>query len=193
MPQWRSFHFLFLFLAAVAAAASDLQQADEKCITAVTESLGDLDDSPRPQLRQAFQAIARAQLYGRPLKVQEHLEKRAHDILSAVDRCGASTPAVPCLFDATLARPPRDRRIFIAANLRNNAALMPHFIPQLLLSVVSLPYSDTFVSLYESGSVDATGNTHLHHSLSVAVIIEVLTEYMVADMHNFLKVCLPVM
>lgn len=188
MPQCRDARLSFLLLAAVAALASALRQADEKCITAVTQSLGDLDDSPRAQLRQAFQAIARSQLYGRPLQIQEHLEKRAYDILSAVDQCGASTPAVPCLFDATLATPPRDRRIFIAANLHNNAALMPHFIPQLLLSVVSLPYRDTFVSLYESGSTDATGMISSPTFGFVAVTTGPLHAYRVADMHCLVKV-----
>ncbi len=109
------------------------------------------------QLRQAFQVIARSQLYGRPLQIQEHLEKRIYDILSAVDQCGAGTPAVPCLLDPTLPTPPKDKKIFIASDLHNNAALMPHYITQLLLSVVSLTPGDTFVSLYESGSSDATG------------------------------------
>ncbi len=129
----------------------------EQCILAIRSDLSDLTDSPKAQLRQAFQGIARSQLYGRPLQIQEHLEKRAYEILSAVDQCGAGTPAVPCLLDPTLPTPPRDKKIFIAANLHNNAALMPHFITQLLLSVVSLTPGDAFVSLYESGSTDATG------------------------------------
>ena len=129
----------------------------EQCILAIRSDLSDLTDSPKAQLRQAFQGIARSQLYGRPLQIQEHLEKRAYEILLAVDHCGAGTPAVPCLLDPTLPTPPRDKKIFIAANLHNNAALMPHFITQLLLSVVSFTPGNAFVSLYESGSTDATG------------------------------------
>ena len=133
------------------------ESANEQCILAIKSDLSDLTDSPKAQLRQAFQGIARSQLYGRPLQIQEHLEKRAYEILSAVDQCGAGIPAVPCLLDPTLPTPPRDKKIFIAANLHNNAALMPHFLTQLLLSVISFTPGDAFVSLYESGSTDATG------------------------------------
>ena len=157
MPQCGKVPSLTLFLSATVLLSAATREADEQCILAIKESLIDLEDSPRVQLRQAFQVIARSQLYGRPLQIQEHLEKRAYDILSAIDQCGAGTPAVPCLLDPTLPAPPRNRRIFIASNLHNNAALMPHYITQLLLSVVSLTPEATFVSLYESGSTDATG------------------------------------
>ena len=146
------------------------REDDEQCILAITESLIDLENSPRVQLRQAFQVIARSQLYGRPLQIEEHLEKRIYDILSAVDQCGAGTPAVPCLLDQTLPTPPKDKKIFIASNLHNNAALMPHYITQLLLSVVSLTPGDTFVSLYESGSTDATGRLGFRAATSASVL-----------------------
>ena len=157
MPQCGTIASLLLLLTAAILLCSASRESDEKCIAAITGSLIDLENSPRAQLRQALQVIARSQLYGRPLQIQEHLEKRIYDILSAVDQCGAGTPAVPCLLDPTLPTAPKDKRIFIASNLHNNAALMPHYITQLLLSVVSLTPGDTFVSLYESGSADATG------------------------------------
>ena len=147
---------VILLLALISLCAA-FESADEQCILAIRNSLSELADSPKAQLRQAFQGIARSQLYGRPLQIQEHLEKRAYETLSAIDQCGANTPAVPCLLDPTLPTPPRDKKIFIAANLHNNAALMPHFITQLLLSVVSFTPGAAFVSLYESGSTDATG------------------------------------
>ena len=151
------FIFFVISIAALSSLCAAFESADEQCILAIRSGLSDLPVAPKAQLRQAFQGIARSQLYGRPLQIQEHLEKRAYEILSAIDQCGAGTPAVPCLLDPTLPTPPRDKKIFIAANLHNNAALMPHFVTQLLLSVVSLTPGNAFVSLYESGSTDATG------------------------------------
>ncbi len=146
---------VLLLIASVLCSAS--RDDNDQCIAAITGSSIDLENSPRVQLRLAFQVIARSQLYRMPLQIQGHLKKRIYDILSAVDHCGADTPAVPCLPDPALPTPPKDKRIFIASNLHINAALMPHYITQLLLSVVSLTPGDTFVSLYESGSTDATG------------------------------------
>ena len=170
MPQCTKTSALLLLLAAAALLSSASREADEQCISAISGSLIDLEDSPKVQLRQAFQVIARSQLYGRPLQIKEHLEKRVYDILSAVDQCGASTPAVPCLLDPTLPTPPKSKRIFIASNLHNNAALMPHYITQLLLSVVSLTPGDTFVSLYESGSTDGTGKPSLGSAVHLAFV-----------------------
>jgi len=170
MPRCGTLHLFLSLLAAAPLLASASRKVDEECISDIQESLIDLADSPKAQLRQAFQTIARSQLYGRPLQIQEHLEKRVYDILSAVDQCGAGTPAVPCLLDSTLPPPPRDKKIFIASNLHNTAALMPHYITQLLLSVVSLVSGNVFVSVYESGSTDATGEHFRPLSASEAVI-----------------------
>ncbi len=119
MPRCGTLHLFLSLLAAAALLASASRKVDEECISDIQESLIDLADSPKAQLRQAFQTIARSQLYGRPLQIQEHLEKRVYDILSAVDQCGAGTPAVPCLLDSTLPPPPGDKKIFIASNLHN--------------------------------------------------------------------------
>ena len=167
MPQCGTIPSLLLTLCIAALLCAASREADEQCIAAISGSLIDLEESPRAQLRQAFQVIARSQLYGRTLQIQEHLEKRVYDILSAVDQCGAGTPAVPCLLDPTLPPAPKNKKIFIASNLHNNAALMPHYITQLLLSVVSLTPGDTFVSLYESGSTDATGKHSLHQFITL--------------------------
>lgn len=162
---------LLLLLSGAALLSSASREADEPCISAITESLIDLEDSPRVQLRQAFQVIARSQLYGRPLQIREHLEKRVYDILSAVDQCGAGTPAVPCLQDPMLPSPPQNKKLFIASNLHNNSPLMPHYITQLLLSVVSLTPGDTFVSLYESGSTDATGKPSFASTVRCSLLV----------------------
>ena len=62
--------------------------------------------------------------------------------------------------DATLSHT-IDKRIFLAANLKDNEELMPHFILQLLLSVAAMQRDAVFISVYESGSTDLTGAPHL--------------------------------
>ncbi|CAK0732893.1 hypothetical protein CVIRNUC_000197 [Coccomyxa viridis] len=49
-----------------------------------------------------------------------------------------------------------DKRIFLAANLKDNEELMPHFILQLLLSIAAMHRDAVFISVYESGSTDLT-------------------------------------
>ena len=49
-----------------------------------------------------------------------------------------------------------DKRIFLAANLKDNEELMPHFILQLLLSIAAIQRDAVFISVYESGSTDLT-------------------------------------
>ena len=48
----------------------------------------------------------------------------------------------------------------LAVNLRNNAALMPHYTLQLMALLVARPVGQTFLSIYESGSTDGTGTQH---------------------------------
>ena len=55
-----------------------------------------------------------------------------------------------------------DKRIFLAANLKDNEELMPHFILQLLLSIAAMHRDAVFISVYESGSTDLTGAQHLN-------------------------------
>ena len=62
--------------------------------------------------------------------------------------------------DATLSHT-IDKRIFLAANLKDNEELMPHFILQLLLSVAAMQTDAVFISVYESGSTDLTGTQYL--------------------------------
>ena len=61
---------------------------------------------------------------------------------------------------------------FVAANMKDNEAVMPHFIYQLMQLVLAAPTPTTyFVSVYESGSRDKTGThqanlsrQHCHYS-----------------------------
>ena len=54
--------------------------------------------------------------------------------------------------------------VFLAGLLTNNEALMPHYILQLLEFASAMPAGSLFVSIYESGSTDRTGDpmTHMH-------------------------------
>ena len=53
-------------------------------------------------------------------------------------------------------------QVLLAANVHNSEELLPHFILQLshLLSV--LPHGTAFLSIYESGSSDASGARRLY-------------------------------
>lgn len=62
--------------------------------------------------------------------------------------------AAPCI---TSARSCRGEKVLIAANLHNSVALMPHYSLQLLALLAVRPPGSTFLSVYESGSSDATG------------------------------------
>ena len=54
------------------------------------------------------------------------------------------------------------RTVFLAGLLTNNEALMPHYILQLLEFASVMPAASLFVSVYESGSTDKTGDPILH-------------------------------
>ena len=47
--------------------------------------------------------------------------------------------------------------MLIAANLHNSVALIPHYSLQLLALLAARPPGSAFLSIYESGSSDATG------------------------------------
>ena len=53
----------------------------------------------------------------------------------------------------------RGSKVLVAANLRSNAALMPHYTLQLAALLAALPRGAAFLSIYESGSTDDTGAT----------------------------------
>jgi Cryptococcal mannosyltransferase 1 len=48
-------------------------------------------------------------------------------------------------------------QLLVAANLRDSEALMPHLILQLVALLVYFPQQTVYLSVYESGSRDATG------------------------------------
>ncbi len=56
----------------------------------------------------------------------------------------------------------RPQKVFVAGLLTNTEALMPHYVLQLLEFSVSLPTGSIFVSIYESGSTDSTGDRSCH-------------------------------
>lgn len=51
---------------------------------------------------------------------------------------------------------PHHQHYLVAANLKNNEPLMPHYIMQLLKALLPSEHGTVFVSVYESGSFDAT-------------------------------------
>ncbi len=61
----------------------------------------------------------------------------------------------------------RPQKVFVAGLMTNTEALMPHYILQLLELSVSLPSGSIFLSVYESGSTDSTGEwSHFMRSVS---------------------------
>lgn len=63
-----------------------------------------------------------------------------------------------CPWDATLPTNSSSfGRLLVAGTLHNNEVLMPHLLLQLLALALYLPPQSIYVSLYESGSGDATG------------------------------------
>ena len=67
-------------------------------------------------------------------------------------------PYIDCISDPTLPEAVGGQRIFFASNLHNNEDLLPHYILQLLQLILRLPVGSSYVSIYESGSTDQTGN-----------------------------------
>lgn len=52
-------------------------------------------------------------------------------------------------------------QVLLAANVRDSEELLPHFILQLVHLLAVLPRGTAFLSIYESGSSDASGATTL--------------------------------
>ena len=80
----------------------------------------------------------------------------AQQLLQVIEQ-RASENGVPCHGDATLPPVPAGTRLFLASNLHNNEALLPHYTLQLLQLLVGLSQGSAYVSIYESGSTDRTG------------------------------------
>lgn len=80
---------------------------------------------------------------------------------SLVTQLQATEEMVGCGWDASLEadlRQLKGHKYLLAANFRNNEGLLPHVIVQLWHLLAILPQGSVFVSVYESGSEDSTGN-----------------------------------
>lgn len=154
------FVIFILFITLYPSASNGLgAEAEEQCVEAIRTVLTFLKRFSTSQIRQAFIHVAAAQKYGKPLVYRGILDKSVHNGLVAIAKCGKRASQVPCLQDPSMPAPPSGQRIFFASNLRDNAPLMPHYITQMLFTVTTLSPGSAFVSIYESGSSDATGRS----------------------------------
>ena len=62
-----------------------------------------------------------------------------------------------------------NHRVLIAANMHNNEELLPHYIAQLVHVLSLLPYGSAFLSIYESGSTDGTGEGL--HCICITILV----------------------
>ena len=118
------------------------------------------------QLRQGFQTAigtsgSNASSLALQLAPQQHdafLLSHLHTLVQQLTH-GPST--VKCWVDYTLFRQPlrvsASHRVLLAANMHNNEELLPHYLAQLIHVLSLLPPGSAFLSIYESGSTDATG------------------------------------
>ena len=79
-------------------------------------------------------------------KLHQHAQQTGQ--LTAV-ACPGSDPSVHQHLD-------RSSRLMVCADLHNSGAIMPNLVAQLTEAVSALPPANVFVSIYESGSTDAT-------------------------------------
>jgi hypothetical protein len=142
----------------VAAAASDdaTVQNEQQCVSAIRANLPEFRKLSATQLRTSLSKVARAQAEGRAAAVSSTADHATVYLLTAIQRCGQQQGEVPCVADSLPAAPPAER-VLLAADIINAAPLMPHFLTQTLLTAVRLAPGAAYVSMYESGSTDATG------------------------------------
>lgn len=164
-PLWPIITTLVVHIAAATAdSVPSITAPAEECINTINNSVSNLRKYSASQLRQAFIHVAAAQKHGRTLVYRGLTDKSVHHVLLAMASCGKKNPEVPCLQDPTMPAVAAELRVFFASNLRDNALLMPHFITQMLFTVTSLRAGSAFVSIYESGSKDGTGNAFCHRT-----------------------------
>ena len=117
------------------------------------------------QLRQGFQSAigssaSNSSTSGLQLapKHDSFLLSHLHTLVQQLTH-GPST--VKCWVDYTLFRQElrvsASHRVLLAANMHNNEELLPHYLAQLIHVLSLLPPGSAFLSIYESGSTDATG------------------------------------
>ena len=158
---WRLLPLIVLVYVAFegsAAASSDDAAAwdEQQCVSAIRANLQDFSKLSGAQLRLSFSKVARAQAQGRAAAVSSPADQATVYLLTAIQRCGQQQAEVPCVTDSLPAAPPAER-VLLAADIINSAPLMPHFLIQMLLTIVKLAPGAVYVSIYESGSTDATG------------------------------------
>ena len=89
---------------------------------------------------------------------------QTHDFTSLSEnffaKLGVVDGTISCVWDQSLNNDSRrihNKRIFIAANFKDNEHVMPHLLVQLWHTIALLPEGAVFVSIYESSSSDQTG------------------------------------
>ena len=84
------------------------------------------------------------------------LVSKAAQIITAIAR---AKPVAPCGWDSSLPLKifNKNQKVLLAANMHNNEDLLPHFTLQILHFLTSVPFGSSFLSIYESGSIDSTG------------------------------------
>ena len=162
--QWRSFAAfsgVFLIVVSCSVALSedppDAEKAKDNCGPwAAQPSLLRLGKLSEAQFRTSLRKIALLQLGGDG-SLSSPADHAVLQMLAAMHGARCKDQAeVPCVQEQLPAVPP-DQRVFIASDLINSARLMPHFVTQMLFTAAILPPGAVFVSVYESGSSDATG------------------------------------
>lgn len=141
---------------ATAAADYAAGRDEQQCVSAIRASLPDFRKLSGAQLRTSFSKVARAQAQGSAAPVSSTADQATVYLLTAIQRCGQQQAEVPCVADSIPATPPAER-VLLAADIIDSAPLMPHFLTQTLLTAVRLAPGAVYVSIYESGSTDATG------------------------------------
>lgn len=97
-----------------------------------------------------------------PWQSNSSLQLLANKITSILTAFSKTKPTVSCTWDRSLpvSNIAAQGKVLLAANMRNNEDLLPHFSLQLLQLLAALPHRSAFVSIYESGSTDNTGKHH---------------------------------
>ena len=86
------------------------------------------------------------------------------DLAVFFDQLKTAKNTVSCVWDESLnsgKHTLQRKRIFIAANFKDNAAVLPHLLVQLWHTIALMPKHSIYVSIYESSSRDDTGDPFL--------------------------------
>ena len=98
---------------------------------------------------------------GLPVDTTQHADSHLlhAKVMQIVASLSAAKPVVLCNLDQTLLQQASSKRqhVLLAGNMHNNEDLLPHFTLQMLSLLSSLPVGSAFLSIYESGSTDSTG------------------------------------